>query len=90
MRSSDPAAPCMLSSLVETTKLVAPISRATDSLLWTDRRSTLYLTGYQCSAYLGDVEMAVTELPMAAASLTPICPRPPIPTIPTLRPPLLA
>ena len=68
MRSRLPPAAAMLSSLVLTTKLSAPISLAAASLL-------------------GEVEMAVTLLPMALASWTPNWPRPPIPTIPTLLPP---
>ena len=31
--------------------------------------------------------MAVTSFPIALAILTPICPRPPMPTMPTLFPP---
>ena len=61
----------MLSGLVDTRKLSAPISLAAASLL-------------------GEVEMAVTVLPIALAILTPIWPRPPIPTTPTLFPPLSA
>ena len=53
MRSRVPAATAMLSLLVDTTKLSAPISRAAASLR-------------------GEVEMAVTVLPMALASCMPI------------------
>ena len=42
------------------------------------------------ASLLGEVEMAVTVLPMALASWTPIWPRPPMPTTPTLLPPLSA
>lgn len=40
--------------------------------------------------FLSLVEIAVTSLPIAAASRTPICPRPPIPMMPTRIPPLMA
>ena len=39
------------------------------------------------ASLLGLVEMAVTVFPIALASLTPICPSPPMPMMPTLLPP---